>query len=103
MPGAGEELLREGLLSIGIEPSDMLVADFGTFLDELMIWNGKTNLVGTENRAGIIVRHVFDSLTVYPLLREMKGPILDIGAGAGFPSIPLAIVDPRGGAKGPPS
>ncbi len=89
----GDEFIRRGLRELGIEPAAPLISDLNFFLDELLIWNKKTNLVGTADRDGIIIRHVFDSLTVYPLLQGLKNPILDIGAGAGFPSIPLALAD----------
>jgi 16S rRNA (guanine527-N7)-methyltransferase len=86
-----ESLLTSGLLALGIDPTG-LVKVFITFIDELLLWNSKTNLVGTTNRRDIIVKHVFDSLAAIPLLKNSGGSILDIGAGAGFPSIPVAVV-----------
>jgi 16S rRNA (guanine527-N7)-methyltransferase len=79
---------------LGIEVRPHTVESLLRFLDEVVRWNGKTNLIGSASRNSIIVRHVLDSLTVYRLLAQKKGSILDMGAGAGFPSVPLAIVDP---------
>jgi 16S rRNA (guanine527-N7)-methyltransferase len=93
-PAAERELLKHGLRELGIVPLPGIIDKFFLFIDELLLWNRKTNLVGTENREDIILRHILDSLTVYPLLPLKKGSILDLGAGAGFPSLPLAIVDP---------
>lgn len=85
------EILEGGLKALGIHPTG-LVDSFMIFTDELLLWNSKTNLVGTTGRRDIIIKHVLDSLVVIPLLKSPGGTILDIGAGAGFPSIPVAIV-----------
>lgn len=87
-------LLEGGLKALGIKPSPEMLSSFGKFLDELLVWNRKTNLVGTSDEKDIIIRHILDSLTVYSLLKNNGGTIIDVGAGAGFPSIPLSIVDP---------
>ncbi len=85
-------LLESGLSAFGINPDEEIIRSFSTFLDELILWNSRTNLVGTMNRREILVRHILDSLSVIPLFKKNGGSILDIGAGAGFPSIPVAIV-----------
>jgi 16S rRNA (guanine527-N7)-methyltransferase len=92
--GSEEQLLDQGLRELGIEPVETIIHAFGILLEELLLWNSRTNLVGTSDRREIIVRHILDSLSVYHLLSHRKGTILDIGAGAGFPSLPLAIVSP---------
>ena len=61
------------------------------FIKELLLWNRKTNLVGTQDVDQIIKRHILDSVSVYHLLKSENGSILDIGTGAGFPSVPLKI------------
>jgi 16S rRNA (guanine527-N7)-methyltransferase len=86
-------LLERGLRILGIEPAERTLDLLCLFIDELLLWNGKMNLVGTSDVRDIVVRHVLDSLSVYPFIKHVKEPILDIGAGAGFPSVPLAIVD----------
>lgn len=87
-------LLEGGLRALGIAPRAGMLHSFETFLDELLLWNSKTNLVGTSDEREIIVRHILDSLTIYSLLKNGERSIIDVGAGAGFPSLPLAIVDP---------
>jgi len=87
------ELLRSGLVELDLEPHPTAIDSFLLFIDELVRWNSKTNLIGNASRNQIIVRHILDSLTVYRLLPLKKESILDLGAGAGFPSVPLAIVD----------
>jgi len=86
-------ILRNGLHSLGIAHTETILNSFRIFLEELILWNKKTNLVGTSDPCEIITRHILDSLTVYDLLKNTKKSILDVGAGAGFPSIPLSIVE----------
>ena len=85
-------LLEKGLKYFNIDFLTDTVEKFSIFINELILWNRKTNLVGTSDPTKIIVRHIFDSLSIYPLLGRNKLTILDIGSGAGFPSIPLATV-----------
>jgi len=87
------ELLENGLTILGIKWTKSTVEKFDIFINELLLWNKKTNLVGSSNINEIIVNHIFDSLSVYDLLKNKKKSILDLGSGAGFPSIPLKIVD----------
>ena len=62
-----------------------------TLLDELERWNRKINLTAVRDRQEMVTMHVEDSLSAWPLLRGQR--ILDVGTGAGFPGLPLAIVD----------
>jgi 16S rRNA (guanine527-N7)-methyltransferase len=87
------DLLEGGLRMLGIEHNERTLGVLSLFIDELLLWNGKMNLVGTSDEREIVVRHVLDSLSVYPFIKHVREPILDIGAGAGFPSVPLAVVD----------
>ncbi|MCE2390294.1 MAG: 16S rRNA (guanine(527)-N(7))-methyltransferase RsmG [Proteobacteria bacterium] len=62
------------------------------YLDELRSWARRTNLVGsTEDPA--LSRHVEDSLAAAPHLPE-GARVADLGSGAGFPGIPLAVARP---------
>jgi len=66
---------------------------FDALLDELERWNKKVNLTAIGDRSKMVTLHIDDSLTVQPLLRGTR--ILDVGTGAGFPGLPLAIVEPN--------
>ena len=68
------------------------------FLDELEMWNRRVRLVSGDRR-DIVVRHLLDSLAVYPVIRALAGEnpenavIADAGSGNGFPAVPLALRD----------
>lgn len=55
-------------------------------------WNNRLNLTAITQRDDMVVNHILDSLAVTPYIKGKR--ILDVGTGAGFPGIPLAITDP---------
>jgi 16S rRNA (guanine527-N7)-methyltransferase len=67
---------------------------FSRYYRELMRWNEKINLISARRPEEILVKHFIDSLTPLPYITHPTGRLLDIGAGAGFPGIPLKIVMP---------
>jgi 16S rRNA (guanine527-N7)-methyltransferase len=64
-----------------------------TLLDELARWNRRYNLTAIRTREGMITHHLLDSLAVSPDLAGTR--ILDVGTGAGFPGLPLAVCNPQ--------
>ncbi len=59
----------------------------------LLQWNRSYNLVGTQEGSRLWPRHVYDSLALRSVIRGQMG--IDIGSGAGFPGLVLALADPE--------
>jgi 16S rRNA (guanine527-N7)-methyltransferase len=62
-------------------------------IDELARWNRTYNLTAITRRDEMITHHLLDSLSIRPFLHGLT--VADVGTGAGFPGLPLAIVDPE--------
>lgn len=87
------ELLRISARDFGLTLTEGQLNSFALFYDELVRWNKSINLTSMKNDVDITVKHFVDSLSLSPLLGQGVS-ILDIGSGAGFPAIPLAISRP---------
>ena len=92
VPETGPDLLESGLEALGIEPDSRITGLLYAYADELEKWSRSYNLVSVRNRDELIVRHLLDSISVQQWIGS--SPLLDIGAGAGLPGIPLAIIHP---------
>lgn len=68
---------------------------FNLYRKELLEWNQKFNLTAITGPEEIKVRHFEDSLSILQAIDLTDQKVVDIGAGAGFPGIPLKIVRPR--------
>ena len=77
----------------GFQFSDEIVNRFQDFCSLLQKWNDKINLTSEKNALSILEKHVFDSLQYHRWL-DSSHKILDIGSGAGFPGVPLKIIQP---------
>ena len=63
------------------------------FAELLVAENKKYNLTSVTEPEALMLRHLVDSMTVLPYIKS-GARVLDIGAGAGFPSVPVAIMRP---------
>ena len=71
------------------------VQQFLRYRQELIEWNGRFNLTAITDPVEILFKHFLDSVSVLMAYDRPRARVLDIGAGAGFPGIPLKIVRPR--------
>ena len=90
-----EELIRIGLLELGLPSSDNQINAFMTYLSELKKWNRAFNLTGLAKDEDIIIKHFLDSLLYLKAIPQGALHVADIGTGAGFPGIPITIVRPE--------
>jgi 16S rRNA (guanine527-N7)-methyltransferase len=87
-------MLSEGAYEMGVNLSGENINDFIVYLEELKIWSEKINLTGLKKDKDIIINHFLDSLSILKYIKE-DSTLLDIGTGAGFPGLPVAIVHPK--------
>lgn len=86
---------QEYAQSVGVEVSREEARDFTIFADMLAEWNKKINLTAITDPKEVAIKHFTDSLSVLPIIRNKNNiSLIDIGSGAGFPGIPLAIMKP---------
>ena len=85
------------LIEHGITLTDKQKKQFETYFRLLVEWNEKINLTAITDKEDVYLKHFYDSIA--PILQGYidNSPlsILDIGAGAGFPSIPMKILYPE--------
>ena len=79
---------------INISIDDCQIQKFYKYMQLLLEWNEKINLTAITDESEIILKHFVDSLTVLKYIDE-NDKIIDVGTGAGFPGIPIAIMMPN--------
>ena len=83
--------LSKLLEEINIEIKEEEINKFYNYMNLLLEWNEKINLTAITEEDDIILKHFVDSVTIYKYIEDKKS-VADIGTGAGFPGIPLAIL-----------
>lgn len=88
--------LQNGLLEMGLQVEPEKQAKLIAYLLLIDKWNKVHNLTAIRDPLEMVTLHLLDSLSVLPHLQALSPKyLLDVGAGAGLPSIPLAICLPE--------
>jgi 16S rRNA (guanine527-N7)-methyltransferase len=72
-----------------------MLEQFLLYRQELLDWNTRFNLTAITDPGEVLTKHFLDSLSLLLVYDEPQAHLLDIGAGAGFPGLPLKIVRPN--------
>lgn len=82
----------------GVDLDDHQIEQFNKYYERLVAVNEHMNLTAITDQDEVYLKHFYDSLTLafaYPKLQNQPLNMIDVGAGAGFPSLPLKIVFPQ--------
>jgi len=93
-----ENILIDGTQKMGINLHKEQIKKFSRFLELLIQWNQEINLTSLKTPREIIIKHFLDSISCVKIINryiDIEGiSVIDVGAGAGFPGIPIKIICP---------
>ncbi len=91
------EVLKAGASEWGLDLTPEQVEAFDLYYQQLIIWNERVNLTAITDYEEVQAKHFLDSVSCLQVLTSTppQARYIDIGAGAGFPGLPLKIVRPQ--------
>ena len=87
-----KELLYNTALETGINLTDIQLEKFQIYYNLLIETNKVMNPTSITEEKDVVLKHFIDSLAIKNYIDISNGRVIDIGTGAGFPGIPLAII-----------
>ena len=88
-----DNLLKEGVTELNIRLTQITLDKIWLYVDYLTHWNNTYNLTAIKDKRNMIIKHVLDSLSLYPFLHGTR--CLDVGTGPGLPGFMLALALPK--------
>jgi 16S rRNA (guanine527-N7)-methyltransferase len=89
------EYLLKGIEALGLEFEEGIVDNLVAYADLLLETNKHTNLTAIRDEDSLIEKHFIDSMLLQKLIDKNTETAIDIGTGAGFPGMVLAICNPK--------
>lgn len=89
------QLMKEASLEVGLDLTEKQYNQFITYMKLLQEWNEKINLTAITEDEEVIKKHFIDCIKAFKsnAVKNAK-TIIDVGTGAGFPGLPIAIMNP---------
>lgn len=89
------QLMKEASLEVGLELSENQYSQFMDYMKLLQEWNEKINLTAITEDEEVVKKHFIDCIKAFKseAIKNAK-TIIDVGTGAGFPGLPIAIMNP---------
>lgn len=89
------QLMKEASLEVGLDLTEKQYNQFITYMKLLQEWNEKINLTAITEDEEVIKKHFIDCIKAFKsnAVKNAKS-IIDVGTGAGFPGLPIAIMNP---------
>jgi len=87
-------ILKEGIAALGLQLAPAVLEHLRVYLEELKLWNARTNLTALKTDRDIVIKHFLDSLAVLPFLDGVAS-MADLGSGGGFPGLVLKLARPE--------
>ena len=88
-----ERLMIEYGKKINIKFTEEQLNKFYEYMNLLLEWNEKINLTAITEPKDVILKHFIDSITILKYIDD-NSKLVDVGKGAGFPGVPLSIMNP---------
>lgn len=89
-----EQLLLEGAKLFQVALSSETIAHFALLIEEIQRWSKIADLLSQTDSETLIRKHIVDSFSLLSHIHS-GSKMLDLGSGAGFPGVPVAIADPH--------
>jgi len=88
-------IIKEGAVQLGVNLTPGQIGALVAYLEELLKWNKKVNLTSIDEPREAAIKHFLDSLALCRVLPVGGIEAIDIGTGAGFPGLVLAVARPE--------